>query len=105
VTKGATRLEDLAKLAGVSISTASRALNDSPAVNKRTKQLIWKLAREMDYPFRRYMPAGPIGAEATIAIVTPRPQGAPAACRDPFFLELAGRRRRGRARARLRRHP
>ena len=53
VTKGATRLEDLAKLAGVSISTASRALNDSPAVNKRTKQLIWKLAREMDYPFRR----------------------------------------------------
>ncbi|HZW14844.1 MAG TPA: LacI family DNA-binding transcriptional regulator, partial [Brevundimonas sp.] len=32
-----TRLEDLAKLAGVSISTASRALNDSPAVNARTK--------------------------------------------------------------------
>ena len=52
-----TRLEDLARLAGVSISTASRALNDSPAVNARTKQLIWKLAREHDYPFRRYMPA------------------------------------------------
>lgn len=88
MSKGATRLEDLAKLAGVSISTASRALNDSPAVNKRTKQLIWKLAREMDYPFRRYMPAGPIGAEATIAIVTPRPQGRGSSMSDPFFLEL-----------------
>jgi transcriptional regulator with XRE-family HTH domain len=88
VSKGVTRLEDLAKMAGVSISTASRALNDSPAVNMRTKQTIWKLAREMDYPFRRYMPAGPIGAEATIAIVTPRPQGRDSGMSDPFFLEL-----------------
>ena len=70
-----TRLEDLARMAGVSISTASRALNDSPAVNDRTKQAIWKLAREHDYPFRRYMPAGPIGAQGTIALVVPRPQG------------------------------
>jgi DNA-binding LacI/PurR family transcriptional regulator len=86
--KDATTLEDLAKLAGVSISTASRALNDSPAVNKRTKQAIWKLAREMDYPFRRYMPAGPIGAEGTIAIIAPRPQGRELHFSDPFFLEL-----------------
>jgi DNA-binding LacI/PurR family transcriptional regulator len=83
-----TRLEDIARIAGVSISTASRALNDNPAVNARTKQLIWKLAREHDYPFRRYMPAGPIGAEATIALVTPRPQGREGRLSDPFFLEL-----------------
>ena len=83
-----TRLEDIAKLAGVSIATASRALNDSPAVNARTKQLIWKLAREHDYPFRRSMPAGPIGAEATIALVVPRPQGREGRLSDPFFLEL-----------------
>ena len=83
-----TRLEDLAKLAGVSISTASRALNDSPAVNARTKQLIWKLAREHDYPFRRYMPAGPIGADGVIALVTPRPPGREGRLSDPFFLEL-----------------
>jgi DNA-binding LacI/PurR family transcriptional regulator len=83
-----TRLEDIAALAGVSISTASRALNDSPAVNARTKQLIWKLAREHDYPFRRYMPAGPIGATGTIALVVPPPQGREALIDDPFFLEL-----------------
>ena len=72
----------------MSISTASRALNDHPAVNDRTKQLIWKLAREQDYPFRRYMPAGPIGATGTIALVVPRPQGRESQLDDPFFLEL-----------------
>ncbi|MGQ3113770.1 MAG: LacI family DNA-binding transcriptional regulator [Brevundimonas sp.] len=88
VSRRTTRLEDLARMAGVSISTASRALNDSPAVNDRTKQAIWKLAREHDYPFRRYMPAGPIGAQGTIALVTPRPQGREGRLSDPFFLEL-----------------
>ena len=81
-------MEDVAKRAGVSISTASRALNDHPAVNARTKQLVWKLARELDYPFRRYMPAGPIGAEGCIALVVPRPQGRDTFLDDPFFLEL-----------------
>lgn len=95
-----TRLEDIAALAGVSISTASRALNDSPAVNARTKQLIWKLAREHDYPFRRYMPTGPIGATGTVALVVPRPQGRESQLDDPFFLELVagisdGARERG----------
>ncbi|MEM8921644.1 MAG: LacI family DNA-binding transcriptional regulator, partial [Pseudomonadota bacterium] len=86
--KRTTRLEDLASRAGVSISTVSRALNDSPAVNMRTKQAIWKLARELDYPFRRYMPAGPIGADGTIAVVVPRPQGRDARVADPFLAEL-----------------
>ena len=100
MTRRSTRLEDIAALAGVSISTASRALNDSPAVNARTKQLIWKLAREQDYPFRRYMPAGPIGATATVALVVPRPQGRESQLDDPFFLELVagisdGARERG----------
>ncbi len=88
MTRRSTRLEDIAALAGVSISTASRALNDHPAVNDRTKQKIWKLAREHDYPFRRHMPAGPIGASGTIAVVTPRPQGREGRLSDPFFLEL-----------------
>jgi DNA-binding LacI/PurR family transcriptional regulator len=88
MTKRTTRLQDIAVAAGVSISTASRALNDSPSVNARTKQLIWKLAREHDYPFRRYMPAGPIGATGTIALVVPRPQGRESQLDDPFFLEL-----------------
>lgn len=82
------RLEDIARDAGVSISTVSRALNDSPAVKRRTKQQIWKIAREHDYDFRLNMPTGPIGAEATIAVVAPAPQARETRVADPFFLDL-----------------
>lgn len=83
-----TTLQDLAKLAGVSVSTVSRALNDEPVISAKTKQRIWALAREHDYPFRHYMPAAPIGAEGSIAIVTPHMRGRPVPLTHPFFLEL-----------------
>ena len=83
-----TTLEDLAKLAGVSISTVSRALNDQPLISTRTKQRIWALAREHDYPFRQSMPQAPIGAEGSIVIVTPNMHGRPLPLSHPFFLEL-----------------
>lgn len=83
-----TTLQDLAKLAGVSISTVSRALNDHPLISTRTKQRIWALARDHEYPFRHYMPAAPIGAEGSIAIVTPHMRGGPLPLSHPFFLEL-----------------
>jgi DNA-binding LacI/PurR family transcriptional regulator len=67
-----TRLEDIAALAGVSIATASRALNNSPAVAHRTKLAIWRLAREHGYPLPEHLPFGPIGATATIAVVIPQ---------------------------------
>ncbi|MEM7780921.1 MAG: LacI family DNA-binding transcriptional regulator [Pseudomonadota bacterium] len=82
------RLEDIARQAGVSISTVSRALNDSPAVNRRTKQEIWRIARAHDYDFRSTMPNGPIGADATIAVIVPAPQARETRVADPFFLEL-----------------
>jgi DNA-binding LacI/PurR family transcriptional regulator len=87
-TKRKTRLEDLAQIAGVSITTVSRALNDSAAVNAQMKQQIWKLARENNYPFRGYMPSGPTAAAATLSVVIPRPQGRGAQLGDPFILEL-----------------
>lgn len=83
-----TTLEDLARLAGVSISTVSRALNDQPLISTRTKQRIWALAREHDYPFRRSMSQAPIGAEGSIVIVTPNMRGRPLPLSHPFFLEL-----------------
>lgn len=83
-----TTLQDLAALAGVSVSTVSRALNDHGLISTRTKQRIWALAREHDYPFRPSMPAGPIGAAGSIAIVTPAMRGRPLPLSHPFFLEL-----------------
>lgn len=83
-----TTLEDLAKLAGVSISTVSRALNDHPLISTATKQRVWALARDNDYAFRQSMPTAPIGAEGSIAIVTPYFHGRPLPLSHPFFLEL-----------------
>lgn len=42
-------LREIARLAGVDISTVSRALNDSPRVKKSTKDLIKRLAAEHNY--------------------------------------------------------
>ena len=86
--KKAIRLEDLAKLADVSIATVSRALNDSPAVNDETKRRVWQLARDNNYSFRPHMPTILTGANATIAIVIPSPQGREGDISDPFYLEL-----------------
>lgn len=81
-------LEKLARLAKVSISTVSRALNDHPSISSPMKKKLWALARKHGYEFRRYMPASPIGAEGAITVVTPRVRGRPLPLSHPFFLEL-----------------
>jgi DNA-binding LacI/PurR family transcriptional regulator len=85
---GSVTLEKLAKLAKVSVSTVSRALNDHPSISPSTKKKLWALARKHGYEFRRYMPASPIGAEGAIIVVTPRVRGRPLPLSHPFFLEL-----------------
>lgn len=42
-------ISDIAKIAGVSKSTVSRALNDSPMISDATKQLIKEIARRHDF--------------------------------------------------------
>ena len=84
------RLKDLARLAGVSVATVSRALHDHPAVNAETKRRVWTIARENDYAFRTDMPKTITGSVATIMIVIPAPQGREGSIADPFYLELIG---------------
>ena len=85
---GSITLEKLARLAQVSVSTVSRALNDHPSISNSTKKELWALARKHGYEFRRHMPASPIGAEGAITVVTPRVRGRPLPLSHPFFLEL-----------------
>jgi DNA-binding LacI/PurR family transcriptional regulator len=87
-TSSRTTLGQLASLAGVSISTASRALNDHPLISRQTKERIWALAHEHDYTFRAAMPTAPIGAEGSIAVVLPYIHGRALPLSHPFFLEL-----------------
>ena len=81
-------LEKLARLAKVSVSTVSRALNDHPSISAPQKKRLWALARKHGYEFRRHMPMSPIGAEGAIVVVTPRVRGRPLPLSHPFFLEL-----------------
>jgi DNA-binding LacI/PurR family transcriptional regulator len=82
------RLEDIAKIAGVSVATASRALNDSPLINRMTKRRIWKVARDHNYVLTHEMPLSMSGSQATIAIVIPPPFGREGLFSDPFYQEL-----------------
>ncbi len=42
-------LKDIAKIAGVDVSTVSRALNDSPLISRNVKNKIKKIAKELNY--------------------------------------------------------
>ncbi|HEX9974199.1 MAG TPA: LacI family DNA-binding transcriptional regulator, partial [bacterium] len=42
-------MKDIAKKAGVSVVTVSRALNQKPDINKETRELILKIAQELNY--------------------------------------------------------
>ncbi|HTR33047.1 MAG TPA: LacI family DNA-binding transcriptional regulator, partial [Gaiellaceae bacterium] len=48
-TTKAQTIADIARLAGVSKSTVSRALNDSPLIGAETKDRIRAIAREHDF--------------------------------------------------------
>lgn len=84
------RLEDIAKEAGVSIATVSRALADNPAVNDGTKRRIWDMARAQGYNMRGLPPLNGTAAKACVTIIIPQPQGRDGWLLDPFFQELLG---------------
>lgn len=82
-------LLDLAKLAGVSVSTVSRSLKDHESISGRTKRRILAIAREQGYPTALLSDGEDEGvSDDTISIVTPRVHGLPLPLSHPFFLEL-----------------
>jgi len=84
------RLEDLAELANVSISTVSRALNDSPLISPRTKKKIMGLAQTNNYEGRLKEKVHCEEAYKTISLIIPPPQGRDTRLSDPFILDLIG---------------
>jgi len=42
-------LQDIAKSTGISASTVSRALNNHPKINQKTKEKVWKVAKKLGY--------------------------------------------------------
>ena len=84
------RLEDLARIAGVSVSTVSRALRDSPLVAEATKRRIFQLARMHDFRGRTAARSQALGRTPALSVVVPPPQGRDRRVSDPFLLELLG---------------
>ena len=74
-------IKDIAREAGVSHSTVSRALADSPLVNVETKARIQALAREMGYTPSAIARAMSTGRTGTVGLVV-------TTIADPFVAEV-----------------
>ncbi|MCY1671786.1 LacI family DNA-binding transcriptional regulator [Novosphingobium sp. SL115] len=90
-TRGKIRnIAELAKMAGVSAGTVSRALADKDLVNKETRERIQALARE--YGFRPNQMARRLRTQQTgvIGVVIPLGHERRQHISDPFFMTLFG---------------
>lgn len=75
-------IKDVAKVAGVSPSTVSRALNDSSLISEATKERIRKIAEELGYE-RNELARGLVkGTFGALGLVVPD-------ITNPFFAEIA----------------
>lgn len=83
-------LVELAKIAGVSVSTASRALSNHPRVARSTRERIVALAQE--HGFRLNQTASALRKQRTgaIGVVVPLGHEVDQALSDPFFMGLLG---------------
>lgn len=81
---------DIARLAGVSPSTVSRALNESPLVNEETREKIKVLAKQNNYVINRQAQCLRKQSSKTISVIIPVDSAPKQYISDPFFLELLG---------------
>jgi len=74
-------VKGLAKILGVSISTVSKALNDSHEISKATKQKVHKLAKDYNYTPNKLASSLKSGKTKTIGVIIP-------SIRNRFFARV-----------------
>src|ERR1035437_4794275 len=85
------KMTDIAGLAGVSVSTVSRALADHPAIPRSTKDAINRLAAEHGYTVNPSARSLRLNRTLTIGVAIPLGHETDQRISDPFFLQLFGR--------------
>jgi len=84
----ASSLADLSALAGVSISTVSRALADNPLVAVATRDKIKQLAREHDFQINVAARNFRLQRTGAVGVILPLGHEAEQHLTDPFFMSL-----------------
>lgn len=77
-------LRDVAKLAGVSIGTASQALNNRPSVAPETRARVLDAAESLGYPTKRNRPGRENHSVKVIGLITKHDLGFPVEI-NPFY--------------------
>ncbi len=85
-----TQMVDIARLAGVSVSTVSRALNGSDLISKETRDRISAIARAHHYTINAGAKNLRMQRNHTIAVVIPYASTSRQHISDPFFLSMLG---------------
>ncbi|ANZ60456.1 LacI family DNA-binding transcriptional regulator [Secundilactobacillus paracollinoides] len=79
-------IRDIAKRAGVSVSTASRALNNHPKISEKTRDKIKALADEMGYMPNYNAKNLTNGVSNAVGVVFPPGELSPAS--NPFYVDI-----------------
>ncbi|GLX76977.1 LacI family transcriptional regulator [Thalassotalea insulae] len=83
-------LAGLAKLAGVSISTVSRALNDNPLIKKETREKLQALAKEHNFSLNRAASRLRTQKTNVVAVILNLTSSTDQSISDPFLLKVVG---------------
>jgi DNA-binding LacI/PurR family transcriptional regulator len=84
------QMVDIARLAGVSTSTVSRALSGSTLVNEETRKRVSELARSLKYQINIGAKNLRLGQNKTVAVVVPYAAENRQNISDPFFIGMLG---------------
>ena len=83
-------LSDLAKMAGVSTSTASRALNDNPIIKKETREKLQALAKAHNFSLNTAASRLRTQKTNVVAVILNLIDQTEQSISDPFLLKVVG---------------